>query len=76
MKSGFPAAPSDSGTCLQQVVFACGDEVCNVIRHCLEADYVEQPNFPGKQESADALRLQRVTVSDIAKALEQIAGVL
>lgn len=75
-KSALPPNIAETGPCLQQVASACGDAFRNVVEHCLEADTAEKPVYLGEQETAIALRLQKVTEQDIVKKLEHIARVL
>jgi len=75
-KSALPPKVAETGPCLQQVASACGDAFRNVIERCLEADTVEKPEYLGEQETAIALRLQKVTEQDIVKNLEHIAEAL
>ncbi len=75
-KSALPPNVAKTGPCLQQVASACGDAFRNVVERCLEADTVEKPTYLGEQETAIALRLQKVTEQDIVKKLEHIAGAL
>ncbi|KAL9030550.1 MAG: hypothetical protein Q9196_001338 [Gyalolechia fulgens] len=75
-KSALPTEPAKTGPCLQQVASACGDTVRNVVELCLEADSVEKPEYVGEQETAAALRLQKMTEQGIVKKLEYIAEML
>lgn len=73
-KSVLPLNVAKTKPYLQQVASACGDTFRNVTERCLEADTVEKPKYFGEQDTAIALRLQKVTEQDIVKKLEFIAG--
>ncbi|KAL8938603.1 MAG: hypothetical protein Q9211_003128 [Gyalolechia sp. 1 TL-2023] len=75
-KSALPTELAKTGPCLQQVASACGDTVRNIVELCLEADSVEKPEYVGEQETAAALRLQKMTEQGIVKKLEYIAEML
>jgi hypothetical protein len=73
-KAGLPPIAADAGQCLQLVASACGDSFRAIVERCLETDAIEQPVYLGEPEAAIAMRLQRVTESDIVKGLEYIAS--
>lgn len=75
-KSALPPNVAETGSCLQQVAFACGDAFREVIERCLDADTVEKPEYPGEEDIAVTLRLQKVTEQNIVKNLEHLAKAL
>jgi len=67
---------TESGSCLQQVAFACGDSFRDIVQQCLRMDTVESPEYFGEKEGAIALRVQRATEQDIVKKLDRIASLV
>lgn len=73
LSTSFPLNITESGSCLQQVAFACGDSFGDIVTHCLRMDTVEGPEYSGEKETAIALRVQRATEEQIVKRLDRIA---
>ncbi|RDL34652.1 Uncharacterized protein BP5553_07780 [Venustampulla echinocandica] len=76
LSTSFPLKNTESGSCLQQVSFACGDSFHGIVDQCLRMDTVESPEYYGEKEAAIALRVQRATEQDIVKKLDRIASLV
>ena len=72
----FPLNNTESGSCLQQVAFACGDSFHDIVEQCLRMDVVEAPKYSGEKEAAIGLRVHRATEQEIVKKLDRIASLV
>ncbi|KAH8589492.1 hypothetical protein B0O99DRAFT_599789 [Bisporella sp. PMI_857] len=72
--TGFPLDITESGSCLQQFAFACGDSFHDIVEQCLRMDAVKSPKYFGEKKAAIALRVQRATEQEIMKKLDRIAS--
>ncbi|RDW69767.1 hypothetical protein BP6252_08787 [Coleophoma cylindrospora] len=75
LDTGFPLNTTASGSCLQQVAFACGDSFHDIVEQCLRMDIIERPEYSGEKEVATALRVHRATEQEIVKKLDGLTDI-